>query len=373
MEQAELGILFMTDMFELSKKQSFRISLTDSTDFKPLSVVLLNNQELKEYQTGTAQFGYDLRKNPGVFGRLLIADPFDACNTLTNSNQDFYDKIVVVKRGNCMFVEKARHVEAAGGVGMIVVDNAEDTTFSTSPLFSMSGDGVNNISIPSVFLFGKEGRELVLAYNFDTTEAKSNFLVYIGDNTLDNNKLTGVQRSLTYNLNQFKSIFNYKQFSRHNKCSKSEYYLSRKRPSERQCLVKDYSTFGHIYRRVFRLAEQTAPPRSDTVVLIEIDDVISIARMSDNKRELVLILDNLIKSIEAEGTVVKDNNYVNKVFEAVFDRLLKKTQILNFSRASEYTKSLFSYINSLLNPSETLSAADKLVLEALAQDLDKSL
>ena len=40
-----------------------------------------------------------------------------------------------------MFVVKARAVEKLGAVGGVVIDNNDDTSASSSPLFAMSGDG----------------------------------------------------------------------------------------------------------------------------------------------------------------------------------------------------------------------------------------
>ena len=55
---------------------------------------------------------------------------------------------------------QARKVEAAGAVGGIVVDNTEGSSSDTSQVFAMSGDGTNNVNIPMVFLFHKEGKIL---------------------------------------------------------------------------------------------------------------------------------------------------------------------------------------------------------------------
>ena len=42
-----------------------------------------------------------------------------------------------------------------------MMDNTDGTAASTSPLFAMSGDGVDDIKIPMVFLFMKEARKLM--------------------------------------------------------------------------------------------------------------------------------------------------------------------------------------------------------------------
>ena len=52
-------------------------------------------------------------------------------------------------------------MEKAGAKGGIVVDNNKGTTSSNSPLFSMSGDGTDDISIPMVFLFSNDAKELI--------------------------------------------------------------------------------------------------------------------------------------------------------------------------------------------------------------------
>jgi len=58
-------------------------------------------------------------------------------------------------------VEKARVVQSLGAVGGIVLDTTEGTAAATSPLFAMSGDGVDDIRIPMVFLFMEEAKKLL--------------------------------------------------------------------------------------------------------------------------------------------------------------------------------------------------------------------
>ena len=52
-------------------------------------------------------------------------------------------------------------MEKAGAKGGIVMDNNKGTTSSNSPLFSMSGDGVDDVSIPMVFVFSNDAQELL--------------------------------------------------------------------------------------------------------------------------------------------------------------------------------------------------------------------
>ena len=52
-------------------------------------------------------------------------------------------------------------MEKAGAKGGIVIDHNKGTTSANSPLFSMSGDGTDDISIPMVFLFSNDAKELL--------------------------------------------------------------------------------------------------------------------------------------------------------------------------------------------------------------------
>lgn len=44
-----------------------------------------------------------------------------------------------------------------------MVDNAPDSSASTSPMFSMSGDGTDDVKIPAVFMFSKDAQKLLKA------------------------------------------------------------------------------------------------------------------------------------------------------------------------------------------------------------------
>ena len=46
-----------------------------------------------------------------------------------------------------MFIEKARYIENQGAKGGIVVDSNTETTANGNPLFAMSGDGTDDVSI----------------------------------------------------------------------------------------------------------------------------------------------------------------------------------------------------------------------------------
>ena len=62
-----------------------------------------------------------------------------------------------------LYTEKARILEKAGAKGGIVIDNNKGSTSTNSPLFSMSGDGVDDVSIPMVFVFYNDAKDILEA------------------------------------------------------------------------------------------------------------------------------------------------------------------------------------------------------------------
>uniref|UniRef100_A0A914Y341 PA domain-containing protein n=1 Tax=Panagrolaimus superbus TaxID=310955 RepID=A0A914Y341_9BILA len=114
-----------------------------------------------DYPASNAQFGLNLNTS-SVIGSLALASPLQSCSPLKNARQ-LEGKIVLVRRGGCMFQEKARYAQTAGAIGVIVADNQEDSSFATAPLFSMSGDLAveDDIKIPVVLLFSIEVQKLL--------------------------------------------------------------------------------------------------------------------------------------------------------------------------------------------------------------------
>lgn len=103
-EDAEEGLLFMQEMVEISRSASsqpdnpprivsFEIRQPDGTT---KDVVL---------KAGPAQFGLDLKDDIKVMARLAVGQPFRMCRDPVNESE-LRQKIVIIQRGDCMFVEK---------------------------------------------------------------------------------------------------------------------------------------------------------------------------------------------------------------------------------------------------------------------------
>ncbi|XP_061164851.1 ER degradation-enhancing alpha-mannosidase-like protein 3 [Saccostrea echinata] len=165
-QDAEEGLEFMKEMIELSQNAQH------DHQQEPMTVQFVSNpfHGSVSLKAGPAQFGYNLKVNPPIFGQVAIVTPYDACHTIQNP-RDLEGKIGVLERGSCMFMDKARRLQAAGAIGGIVIDNNKESTAESSLLFAMSGDGQSDVVIPLVFLFFKEGQRLLdAAYEYPDLE-----------------------------------------------------------------------------------------------------------------------------------------------------------------------------------------------------------
>uniref|UniRef100_A0A3P9NQ96 alpha-1,2-Mannosidase n=1 Tax=Poecilia reticulata TaxID=8081 RepID=A0A3P9NQ96_POERE len=111
---------------------------------------------------GPAKFGMDLTKQEhGVKGTIVKASPYTACGPIENA-AEVKGRIALALRGDCMFAAKARWLQQAGAGGVICIDHREGSSSEETPLFQMVGDGdsTEDITLPLVFLFSREGAVL---------------------------------------------------------------------------------------------------------------------------------------------------------------------------------------------------------------------
>ncbi|XP_019737261.1 ER degradation-enhancing alpha-mannosidase-like protein 3 [Hippocampus comes] len=157
---AEDGVRFMQEMMELSSQQQ-------KEQLPPRAIQIVSHPFFGRVvlTAGPAQFGTDLSKSStGVRGFVTVAEPYSGCSEITN-DEYVRGHIALLQRGQCMFAEKARHIQKAGAIGGIVVDDNEGSSSDTAPLFQMAGDGRNtdDVTLPLLFLFHKEGNILLEA------------------------------------------------------------------------------------------------------------------------------------------------------------------------------------------------------------------
>ncbi|KAF5286726.1 hypothetical protein FQR65_LT12459 [Abscondita terminalis] len=162
---AEEGLLFMQEMVELSKLQAQQSDTAPQAVSFPMKDATGTTKTIT-VQAGPSHFGVHMRNDQKVTAQTILVHPFRACTDVKFSNQ-IKGKIAIMERGDCMFVDKARRIQNAGAVGAIIIDNTPGSSATTSPLFSMSGDGNDDIQIPVVFLFAQDASKLLLALSSD--------------------------------------------------------------------------------------------------------------------------------------------------------------------------------------------------------------
>ena len=137
------------------------------------------------YEVGDASFGPPLGAT-AVTGQLMpVVEQPDgtglACAALNEVNAlAVRGNVALVSRGSCDFVAKARNVQAAGAIGMVVVDNAP------GPAVGMSGDDPS-ITIPAVRVTQDAGNTLRAALQ-SRSRTRSGVTASLG---IDPNRLAG--------------------------------------------------------------------------------------------------------------------------------------------------------------------------------------
>ncbi|CAD5230317.1 unnamed protein product [Bursaphelenchus okinawaensis] len=152
------GVEFIQEMIEFSKQMEKHVPIRIEPLVQLISDPIFGREAFK---ASSAQFGTNLEEED-VIAEVVFAEPNLACTSLTNI-EELQGKIAVVRRGECMFQEKARHAQDAGAVGVIVIDNQRGTSADKSPQFAMSADDkrTDDIKIPSIFLFDYESQKLM--------------------------------------------------------------------------------------------------------------------------------------------------------------------------------------------------------------------
>ncbi|CAG4955210.1 unnamed protein product [Colias eurytheme] len=151
-KDAAEGLTFMREMSKWN-------ALSDTENGVVAAGVKIND---KIFPAGPGHFGKEITGNERYVGTVNFAYPSDACSAIKNKDE-ISGKFSIAKRGQCTFAQKVRHLQDAGAHLAIVLDNVKESTHESTALFAMSGDGKDDIQIPAVFLFSKEGAFLKAA------------------------------------------------------------------------------------------------------------------------------------------------------------------------------------------------------------------
>ncbi|CAF3956559.1 unnamed protein product [Adineta steineri] len=170
---AEAGLSFMQEMIELMKNTNlFRNSIKH---FKPLTVIPLLEKKSISFTVAPAQFGKQLHETQGMFAQLYVVQPYSACSELLLSHY-ISSRIGIIRRGDCMFIDKARRLENAHATGGIILDHNLSLKSLNNSVFSMTDDGSSIVDIPLVLMFKDEAVQLLYLLS-----KQPDLIIYIGD------------------------------------------------------------------------------------------------------------------------------------------------------------------------------------------------
>lgn len=164
----------MKEIVELSKSQV-------ASSIAELQAVFFKKQTggIELLMAGPSHFSKELTGNESIQRKVVFAEPFRLCSLLKIPVEMIKDRILVVERGECTFIDKARKGQEAGAAAIIVVDNVPGSNADEQPMFAMSGDGIDDVKIPSVFLYTREKNVLMKAIsNNPDLEVNIFFLKY---------------------------------------------------------------------------------------------------------------------------------------------------------------------------------------------------
>jgi mannosidase alpha-like ER degradation enhancer 3 len=149
------GLMYIQKLIQMQQAEQ-KESEKESRGEVHIQVTSGQGDSVTTFAAGPAAFGPNLDNEFRVHeGRLMIASPFDGCKTSKHFNKR---QIVLVQRGGCMFIEKVRVFQKAGALAVIVMD---DRVSSDAGQFTMSGDGVDDVVIPTAFVSEANGNALL--------------------------------------------------------------------------------------------------------------------------------------------------------------------------------------------------------------------
>jgi hypothetical protein len=122
-------------------------------------------------EIGTASFGPSVQEQSASGPVVLVDDgngtPSDGCSSATNGTE-LAGAIALVDRGSCTFVSKAENAQAAGAVGVIIVNNVP----GDGPV-QMGGVDPGTLTVPTISISFEQGETIknALSEGVDATIA----------------------------------------------------------------------------------------------------------------------------------------------------------------------------------------------------------
>jgi len=130
----------------------------------------------KEIDTSLAAFGY-VPWGRKIRGQLELADPINACDYIKQGQKEFArHPIIVAKRGDCTFVQKAHYAQLAGASMLLVVDDKyEDVKLHL--MVDKTGNE-DSVKIPAILVDKTGGDRLIESLKSEDSKISSISVIY---------------------------------------------------------------------------------------------------------------------------------------------------------------------------------------------------
>lgn len=100
--------------------------------------------------------------NTTIESYLVLASPIDACRALHSDSDEsmmrYLGSVLLIRRGQCAFVEKVLAAQRVGAVAALIYDNRKETDVLIEMLHG--GEVASDASIPAAFISAEDGRHL---------------------------------------------------------------------------------------------------------------------------------------------------------------------------------------------------------------------
>lgn len=155
--------------------------------------IIFNDLNVDPIEVPRSNFNNDISTDDFVIGNMVVAQPQNGCNALTNA-ADIAGNIALIRRsGACNFTQQVLNAQAAGAIGVLIVNNGGTP-------FEMTGTAASQITIPSAMIGNND------IVGWDAIDLVNNF----GNRniTMGQGNLSGVR--LTINNSAIAGVFDAK-------------------------------------------------------------------------------------------------------------------------------------------------------------------
>ena len=178
-------------------------------NFTVYSPEILSNEFIhRSIKYSLANFGH-IPYGRNLIGELKLSDPLDACSPINVADGEKQESpFLLISRGNCTFVTKAKYAQLSGAKVAVIVDNRDEETDQ----ITMMDDGFSySVKIPAIFISRNDGD--ILKNYLESVDTNKNSITMTLSFEVE--KESNVNYSFwisTINRNSFRLIRDFKPF-----------------------------------------------------------------------------------------------------------------------------------------------------------------